>query len=271
MGIVAKKIIEITSNTSAQKPEKRFRRKIIKLANHHDLDHIAPYFSFLYSCTHMPELTNSEIDLLVFDLDGTLIDTRLDLTNAVNYALQQSGKAPLSVAKATTLVGDGVRVFLERALAGESEEVLAKALAWFRQFYAGHLAEYSRLYPHMDEVLAHFHKKKQAVLSNKPQEFTVALLRHLGLQASFEMVIGGSPDFPLKPQPEALLAMLTELQTPASRALMIGDGENDILAGKAAGVRTCAVTYGFRPVEKLLALKPDFVAHEPRELMNLFI
>ncbi len=218
----------------------------------------------------MPKAIHHEIDLLIFDLDGTLIDTRQDLANAVNYAAQQLGKKPLSLEQVTRLVGDGVRTFFVHAFEGESEATLAEALKFFRQFYAEHLADHSRLYPRMREVLAHFHAQKKAVLSNKPQEFTLSLLQRLDLHTSFEIIIGGSPDFPLKPDPQALQAILQKLQTPAGRALMIGDGENDILVGQAAGVKTCAVTYGFRPAEKLLALQPDFVAHAPQDLIDFF-
>ncbi|MGH7493854.1 MAG: HAD family hydrolase [bacterium] len=218
----------------------------------------------------MPEVVAHNIDLLIFDLDGTLVDTRQDLANAVNFALQQMGKRPLTLEKVTSLVGDGVRTLLERALAVEGEATLAKALAYFRGFYAGHLSDHSRLYPHMRDVLAHFRAKKKAVLSNKPQEFTYALLERLELLPAFEWVIGGHAGLPLKPDPQALQSILEQSSTPGERAAMIGDGENDILAGKAAGVTTCAVTYGFRPVEKLLALQPDLVAHAPEDLMSLF-
>ena len=218
-----------------------------------------------------PQLRASRVDLLVFDLDGTLIDTRQDLANAVNFALRQLGQTPLSLDHVVSLVGDGVRTLLERALAGAAESTLAQALKFFREFYAGHLAEHSRPYAHMDEVLVYYHAKKKAVLSNKPQEFTLALLQQLGLQDFFEIIIGGGPEFPLKPQPQALQAILTRLEIPAARAVMIGDGENDMLAGKAAGVPVCAAIYGFRAAEKLLALQPDFVAHEPRDLMRLFV
>lgn len=211
-----------------------------------------------------------EFDLLIFDLDGTLIDTRQDLANAVNHAAQHLGKEPLSLEQVTRLVGDGVRTFFVRAFEGESEEALAKALALFREFYSRHLADHSLPYPRMREVLAHFHAQKKAVLSNKPQEFTLALLQRLEVHGFFEMIIGGGAGFPLKPDPQALHAILASFQTLSHRALMIGDGENDILAGKAAGVKTCAVTYGFRPAEKLLALQPDYVAHAPEDLTALF-
>jgi phosphoglycolate phosphatase len=108
------------------------------------------------------------------------------------------------------------------------------------------------------------------VLSNKPQEFTQALLDKLGLLPAFEIVIGGLPDLPLKPNPLALQKILAQLAVSPSQAVMIGDGENDILAGKAAGVWTCAATYGFRPAQKLLSLQPDFSADDPEDLMTLF-
>jgi phosphoglycolate phosphatase len=211
-----------------------------------------------------------EVDLLVFDLDGTLIDTRQDLADAVNFALRQLGKEPLSLEEVTGLVGDGVRTLLARVLAGESETILAEALVFFRQFYGEHLADHSRFYPRMRDVLLHFRGKKKAVLSNKPQEFARALLDKLDSLPVFDVVIGGHPSRPLKPDPQALQDILTRLATPPVRAVMIGDGENDILAGKAAGLMTCATSYGFRSAQKLLALRPDFVAHAPEDLMNIF-
>lgn len=226
-------------------------------------------FESLFLLPHMPDANHRDIDLLLFDLDGTLIDTRRDLAEAVNYALQQLGKAPLSLEGVIKLVGDGVHTLLARVLAEEAERVQAQALAWFRQYYGEHLADHSRLYSGMRETLEHFQDTPKAVLSNKPEEFTRALLRQLGVQSFFQAIVGARPDLPLKPHPQALQGILQKLSVPSGRAVMIGDGENDILAGKAAGVLTCAVTYGFRPQETLLSLRPDFVAHTPQDLMAL--
>ncbi|MCG3118414.1 MAG: Phosphoglycolate phosphatase [bacterium] len=211
------------------------------------------------------------VNLLLFDLDGTLVDTRRDLANAVNYALRQLGKSELDLPTLTSYVGDGVRKLLERALGNPSEAELESGRQHFRHFYLEHLADFSQPYPGILDMLEYFAGKKKAVLTNKPQEFTEPLLRQLGLASYFEMMIGGQPQLKLKPDPDAIFKILKQLEVLPAQAAMVGDSENDILAGKAAGLVTCAVTYGFRPPENLLSLYPDFVAHTPGALEKIFI
>ncbi len=217
-----------------------------------------------------PERKTPNLELLIFDLDGTLIDTSLDLAHAVNYALTALGKAPLALAEVLTMVGDGARTLLTRALGHQpTEDELQLAMQKFREHYAAHLADHSRLYPGMAEALAHFHRLKKAVLTNKPHDLTLALLERLGIVHEFVFIQGAQPPLPLKPDPTSLKQILAQLQISAAHALMIGDSENDILVGKAAGVRTCAATYGFRPRTALLELEPDFVIETPRALLTL--
>ncbi len=221
------------------------------------------------SVPFQPNQTKAQIDLLVFDLDGTLIDTGRDLANAVNFALQQAGKDILPMEKIISFVGDGARTLLTRALDQPTAEDLQLAMRHFRAHYAAHLADFSKPYPGITDVLAHFRAKKKAVLTNKPHEFTLPLLERLRLSQAFDFIQGGQAQLPLKPDPQSLQNILSHLKVEAARALMIGDGENDILAGKAASAKTCAVTYGFRPKENLLALAPDFVIHAPLELLTI--
>ncbi|NUM75361.1 HAD-IA family hydrolase [candidate division KSB1 bacterium] len=207
--------------------------------------------------------------LLIFDLDGTLVDTRLDLATAVNHALQQLGRPPLPLAVLTGFVGDGARTLVARALGNPEINDLETALRFFRAYYAEHLVDHSRLYDGVLETLQHFRHKKKALLSNKPQEFTEPLLARLDLSKFFDVIVGARPDLKLKPDPQPVHFILDQLGVPAAGALIIGDGENDVLAGKAAGITTCAVTYGIRPAEKLLPLQPDFVIHNFSELKAL--
>ncbi len=216
----------------------------------------------------MPSL---DAELLIFDLDGTLVDTRRDLFNAVNYALRQLGKNELDLQNLTSYVGDGLSKLLERALVNPSGSELEIARRHFHYFYSAHLADFSQPFAGISAMLEHFAEKKKAVLTNKPQEFTDALLQRLEICKYFKMIIGGQPNLKLKPDPEAVLKILRHFEVPPSRAMIIGDGENDILAGKAAGIMTGAVTYGFRPMEKLLALHPDFIVGDPMELRNFIV
>ncbi len=211
------------------------------------------------------------VDLLIFDLDGTLVDTRRDLVNAVNFALRQLGKNEVEVDTVTGYVGDGVRKLLERVLGDAAKIELETAHLHFRSYYHEHITDFSQPYPSIREILEHFAYKQKAILTNKPQEFTETLLRRLDIDRYFAKVIGGQPGLKLKPDPEAIFKILHHFDLPASRALIIGDGENDILVGKAAKIVTCAVAYGFRPVEKLLALQPDFVIAAPAELIGMVV
>jgi phosphoglycolate phosphatase len=210
-------------------------------------------------------------DLVIFDLDGTLVDTRRDLANAVNHALQQLGKKELEIEIITRYVGDGVRKLLERVLQNGRDEELEVASRYFRYYYLEHLTDFSLPYPGIRETLEHFDHKKKAVLTNKPQEFTEAILQRLALRHYFDVVAGGQPGLKLKPHPEAVMAVLQCFEVPLSAAVMIGDGENDILVGKAAGVKTCAVTYGFRSEQELLALQPDFFVQDAIALKRLIV
>jgi phosphoglycolate phosphatase len=132
---------------------------------------------------------NCFADLLIFDLDGTLVDTRRDLANAVNYALRQVGKNEIDLDTITGYVGDGMRKLLERALDGAVEVELETARRHFRLYYHEHIADFSQLYSGMEDVLQHFQFKKKAVLTNKPQEFTDALLQRLDIHHYFEMIV----------------------------------------------------------------------------------
>jgi phosphoglycolate phosphatase len=207
-----------------------------------------------------------EIDLLIFDLDGTLVDTRRDLANAVNYALKQTGRNEIALEMVVGYVGDGTRKLLERTLGNVTETELEIFLQHFRQYYFDHIADFSRPYDGTIEVLDHFAMKKKAVLTNKPQEFADELLQRLEICKYFEIAIGAQPNLKLKPDSEGVLKILHPLEVQPARAMIIGDSENDILAGKAARILTCAVTFGFRPAEKLLPLNPDFFINEFLEL-----
>lgn len=207
--------------------------------------------------------------LLVFDLDGTLVDTRQDLANAVNHALHSLGREPLPLSQLTAYVGDGARTLMQRALAIGSAAEVEAGLRSFRAFYADHLLDHSRLYPGVRETLQHFAGRKKALLSNKPQEFVDAIMQRLQLADHFDLIIGGHPSRQLKPDPQPLQFILEHLNTPTAGALIIGDGENDLLAGHAAGIATCAALYGYRPAAMLLALRPDYTVQALPELIHL--
>jgi len=208
-------------------------------------------------------------ELLIFDLDGTLVNTLKDLAAAVNFALEKPGGNPVTVADVKKYVGDGARKLVERALRADAPQKLDAAMDLFYSHYGAHLSDHSTLYPGVLEILTHFSKIKKVVLTNKPQRFTTPLLEQLGLAEYFEFAIGGGAGIPLKPAPDGIYSILEKTNVSPDMAIIVGDSSTDILSGKAAGIHTCAAAYGYRPPAALSALKPDFLINNILELKKI--
>ncbi len=209
------------------------------------------------------------VSLFIFDLDGTLVNTLEDIASSVNFTLQKLGQPVVPLDSIQRFVGDGIEMLMRRALNGR-DEVLADAVGIYKVHHSRNLLVRSRLYPSVIGVLEHFRSIPMAVISNKTSEFVQPLLDGLKILRYFRMVIGADRGLPLKPAPDAVLKILSDVGVPRDRTVMVGDGATDIRAGKAAGVVTCAVTYGFRSEDELKKAGPDFVIHEFSELINLF-
>ncbi len=183
--------------------------------------------------------------LLVCDLDGTLADTRADLTAAVNALRADYGLPPLTIDAVTGFVGDGVVKLIERSLAGCPHDP-AEARERMRHFYHVHLQAHTALYPTVREGLERLHAAgwALAVVTNKPAEATRELLASLAVDSLFVVVLGGG-DAPLKPDPGGLLTALARTGAPRARAWMLGDNWTDLAAGRQAGFCCCLARYGF--------------------------
>lgn len=208
--------------------------------------------------------------LLIFDLDGTLIDTLQDLTNAVNYSIQQFGYSALNRQTVQRFVGDGMYKLMERSMQDPPEQLLKQGIRYFQQYYSRHHLDETKPYDGIREMLEHYSDYQKAVLTNKPEVYAREIVDHLELSAYFGMVVGAKADISLKPSPEGISIILEQMKVLPRDTIMIGDSGNDILAGKAAGVKTCAVGYGFRDLENLKAFSPDFMAESPAVLQTLF-
>lgn len=206
------------------------------------------------------------VELIIFDLDGTLADTRADLTGAVNYALGRLHLPKLPMETVCQHVGHGVQALLTAVLGPEHQDRLPEGAQLFQEYYAAHLLDETHLYPGVRETLEHFRKKRKAIVTNKPLSFTMTILKGLQIGEHFDLVLGGDSTTERKPHPEPVRKVLTTLRTDPRRAVMVGDSPADIEMAKKAGLYSVAVTYGLRPVEELQAAGPDLLLDDLLEL-----
>jgi phosphoglycolate phosphatase len=217
----------------------------------------------------IPKTALDQMELLVFDLDGTLVDSELDLANSVNATLEKIGRKPLSVELIASYVGQGVTVLISRALGADATpELVDRATEIFLEHYRAHMLDNTATYPGVREALAELDGRKMAVLTNKPVNFSRDMLAGLGLAEGFLRIYGGNSFENKKPDPIGLHRLMEETEVPASRTLMIGDSVSDILAGRNAGVWTCGVNYGFGAAT-LDEAPPDIRIDDLRELPKL--
>ena len=208
------------------------------------------------------------MDLLIFDLDGTLIDSKLDLANAVNAAREHLGLPSIENELVYSYVGNGAPVLIRRALGPEAtEEECRKALEYFFSYYRLHMLDHTRLYAGVREALDRFLEKKMkmAVLTNKPVRFSEALVEGLGLQKHFLRVYGGNSFQYKKPHPIGVEMLIEESGTNKTGAMIVGDSAVDVQTARNAGIQVCGVTYGFQP-EGFRDDPPDLVVDNMMEL-----
>ncbi len=211
---------------------------------------------------------------LLFDLDGTLVDSRADLANSVNLMLAELGLAVLPSVRVLNFVGEGARLLVERSLTASAEaspqpDEVDDALKIFQSHYREHLLDQTRVYPEVTETLARLDYLSKAIVTNKPHEFSVALLEGLGMLSQFQIVLGGDSLSERKPSPMMLLAAASACGVRPSECLMVGDTKFDVIAGRAAGMKTCGYIPGFRGRTELAEAGADFLIERFSELQIL--
>jgi phosphoglycolate phosphatase len=220
-----------------------------------------------------------QIRLLIFDLDGTLIDSQLDLANSVNAMLRHFGRKELAPEVIGNYIGDGAPMLIRRALGDpDNGGYVREALDFFLQYYREHKLDNTVLYPGIREALEAVRwgdndgrrvERKFAVLSNKPVGPSTKILEGLGVRDLFVQIYGGNSFATKKPDPFGANNILEETGTRPEEAIIIGDSEIDVITARNAGTWSCGVTYGFRP-DALKMVPPDVLIDSPRELPLIF-
>lgn len=207
--------------------------------------------------------------LLIFDLDGTLIDSRKDLAEGINHMRAHYGLDPLAVETVAEYIGDGVRKLVERSLQGANVDV-EEALAINKRYYASHLTVHTALYDGVAEGVRQLAQAghKLALLTNKPGEPSRAIMKHFGLDAFFIAVIGGGDIEKLKPEPDGIFRCLEAAGTESDHAWMIGDHYTDLAVAENAGIKSAFVRYGFGEER---GYKPDVYFASFPELVGYFV
>lgn len=192
------------------------------------------------------------IRLLIFDLDGTLVDTIRDITNALNYGLKTASIRELSVEETKALVGEGISKLIEKVLGEEKKQLGEEVKNRFLEYYGDHLVDYSSVYPSVKEILGHLQNYRKAVISNKREHLSRGILHELELIRYFDLIVGSDTVSQKKPSAVPILYVLQKLGISPEQAVMVGDSNIDIEAGNNAGIATVAVTYGYRERQSLV-------------------
>jgi phosphoglycolate phosphatase len=207
---------------------------------------------------------------MIFDLDGTLVNSGGDIVASVNYTLKSLDIPTKSQEEILSFVGDGVNKMIERALDKESQHLFDRAMDIFSDYYARHMLDTTCLCDSAIEVLDHFRNKKKLIITNKRRYFTLKMTDALGVSKYFEEIIGADSTAYKKPDPRLFIPLLERVHAVYNDTVVIGDGVNDIMLAKNTGVLSCALLNGLTHRDILLALDPDFACEGLRELIKIF-
>jgi phosphoglycolate phosphatase len=207
------------------------------------------------------------VKLIMFDLDGTLVDTVRDITNALNYALKPFGLGPLKVEDTVKKVGEGLTRLIEKVIGEEKIKMRDAVKERFLDYYSEHLVDYSRTYTYVREALEKLNGYKKVVISNKRENLSERLLDRLELLKYFDLVVGSDTTSERKPSAVPVIHAINKFGVDPHESIMVGDSPYDIEAGKKAGAKTVAVTYGYG--DKQYLKDADYMIDNIKGLLSL--
>ncbi len=214
---------------------------------------------------------DGSVRLVIFDFDGTLIDSKYDIATSVNLTLESLELPTRTPEEIFTFVGDGIKRLLRLSVGEANEARYEEALLIFRRHYLSHAMDTTQLYPGLDRLFGLQKTYAKALATNKSLEYTTKIVEGLRIGKQFSAIEGPRDNADLKPDPGMVLRILETLAVPPEDAILVGDSTNDVQAAQAAGVQSCAVGYGYGHRDKVLALRPDYYCETPSDLLSLLL
>ncbi|MCA6072255.1 MAG: HAD-IA family hydrolase [Endomicrobium sp.] len=212
---------------------------------------------------------NMSFDFLIFDLDGTLVNSQEDLTFSVNCVRKDYGFEELSVEQVRSYLGSGMNALMSKAVPDISSVSLQEIVEKFKFYYGQHLTDKTVLFEGVEEMLRALKSKKKAILSNKTEKFSCEILKRLNIFDYFIKVWGGDSIDVKKPDPRTVLDLIKLTESDISKTVMIGDSANDFLVAKSAGIPSIAALYGFSDKHQIKQHNPDFVVETARDIVDI--
>ncbi|MFA5168693.1 MAG: HAD-IA family hydrolase [Candidatus Omnitrophota bacterium] len=207
--------------------------------------------------------------LILYDLDGTLVDTRRDIINGVRYALEVLKGPDLTDNEIKDCVGTGLHALIKQVFRTEDEKLADQGSRLYREHYKKHMLDHTKLYSGVREFLEYFKDRKQAVVTNKPNPFSSQILEALGVAHFFFAILAGDNGLPFKPDPAAIRHLIEKTDAIAEEVIFVGDSPVDIQAARNAGVEVVTLSHGFASEATLREAKPDHIVHDFSQLLRL--
>ncbi len=216
-------------------------------------------------------MIKKKIDLILFDFDGTILDSETDIVNSVNLMLKKLGLKEKKHSQIAGFIGTGVKQLIIDSLESPDPARVQEAIKIYKDFYSVHMFDNTSLYPGVVEVLEHFKGKKKVIISNKSSEFIRMGVDKFGISKYFLKILSGDDENCRKPSPCPIINLIKEFNVSPRNSIIIGDSLFDIKSGKDAGILTCGVTYGIGKKEDVIVAKPDFVIDDIVKLKDILM
>lgn len=210
-----------------------------------------------------------KVNVILFDFDGVIVNSSADIVNAVNYTLNYFGKPVLKTDEIISYVGRGMEVLLQKSFKVNDPMLIKQALPVYKNYYLEHCVIETKLYTNVKETLEFFKDKKTGLVTNKPEDLTLKILKCLDVRDYFGKIIGPESVKRMKPDPEGLIKVINAFGENPVKTIMVGDSYTDIVAGKSAGTYTCGVTYGLGSKTELIRSAPDFIVDDLLSLTSI--